>query len=131
MGQEVTQETQQWVIEFQSSLADLEKTTKTQLEGARPGALTVAVTNATVSERPVAVDIDGITYGTMEGNAWAIRQLTPGTHSVVVSGRKDGRKLQGAGTVVVPPGGTAALELSFPVPDDGGGQIQKPTGTDK
>ena len=116
--QEVTQETQQWVIEFQSNLADLEKTTKTQLESARPGALTVAVDNATLSEPPVAVDIDGIAYGTMEGNTWAIRQLAPGTHSVVVRGRKVGKRLQEAGTVLVPPGGAATLKLSFAIPDE-------------
>jgi len=120
--QEVTQETQQWVIEFQSSQADLEKTTRTQLETARPGALTVAMTNASISERPVTVAIDGIPYGTMDGNAWAIRQLAPGTHSVAVSGQKGGTKLQGAGTVAVPAGGNAALQLSFPVPEDGKGQ---------
>jgi hypothetical protein len=113
--QSVTQETQQWVAEFQGSMADLERTTKAQLENARPGSLTVTVDNANLSEQPVTVDIDGVAYGTMAGNTWAVRQLAPGTHTVLVSGRKDQKKLQETGTIVVPAGGTARLDLKFAI----------------
>jgi hypothetical protein len=115
MMQSVTQETQQWVAEFQGSIADLERTTKAQLESARPGSLTVTVDNAGLSDQPVTVDVDGVSYGTMAGNTWAIRQLAPGTHTVLVSGRKDQKKLQEAATVVVPAAGTARLDLKFPI----------------
>lgn len=113
----VTQETQQWVMEFQSSLADLEKATKAQIESGRPGALTVTVGNAALSESPVTVDIDGVAYGALSGNAWAARQLAPGMHTVLVTGHKAGKALQGSGTVVVPPGGTAKLDLTFSMAD--------------
>ena len=109
----VTHETQQWVAEFQSSIAELERTAKAQLESARPGSLTVTVDNADSSEQPIRVDVDGVAFGTMTGNSWAIRQLSPGAHTVVVSGRKGTDQLQGTGVVVVPAGGAARLDLKI------------------
>ena len=111
---EVSQETQQWVVEFQSSLADLEKTTEAQVETARPGSLTVTIDNATLSDVPVGVNIDGADYGTAAGNTFAIRNISPGAHAVVVTGQKDGKPLRQSGTVVVPAGGAGKLDLHLP-----------------
>ena len=111
--QEVTQETQQWIVEFQSSLADLEKTTKAQAEAARPGSLTLTLDNASLSDQPVAVNIDGVDHGTMTGTNWAIRQIAPGPHAVVVTGRQNGKLLQQSGVVLIPAGGAAKLDLHF------------------
>lgn len=109
----VTHETQQWVAEFQNNMAELERATKVQLESARPGSLTVTVDNADASDQPIRVDVDGVAYGTMMGKSWAIRQISPGTHTVAVSGRKGPDQLQSAGAVVVPAGGSAQLDLKI------------------
>lgn len=109
----VTHETQQWVAEFQSNMAELDKATKVQLDSARPGSLTVTVDNADASEQPIRIDVDGVSYGTMTGKSCAIRQLSPGTHTVVVSGRKGTNQLQATGAVVVPAGGVGSLDLKI------------------
>ncbi|MBZ5511960.1 MAG: SLATT domain-containing protein [Acidobacteriia bacterium] len=110
----VSQETQQWVVEFQSNLADLEKTTNAQLQASRPGSLVVNVDNPGNSEQPLSINVDGTDYGTMTGPTWSIRQIAPGPHTVVVTGKKSGKELQQSGVVVVSPAAIAKLELHLP-----------------
>jgi len=111
---EVEQETQQWIVEFQSSLAELQKTTSTQLDAARPGSLTVNVGNASFADPPITVNVDGADYGTLAGNSWTVRQIFPGPHVVTIRGNKNGKVVQQSGSVLVPAGGMAKLDLSFP-----------------
>jgi hypothetical protein len=111
---EVEQETQQWIVEFQSSLAELQKTSGAQLDAARPGSLTVNVANASLADPPVTVNVDGTDYGILSGNSWTVRQIPPGPHVVTIRGTKAGSVLLQSGSVLVPPGSMAKLDLSFP-----------------
>jgi hypothetical protein len=113
VSEAVAHQTQQWVVEFQSSMAELEKAPNVQMESAQPETLTVTVDNADASEQPIPVDIDSVAYGTMTGTSWGIRQLPLGTHTVLGSGRKGAAQLQGTGSVVVPAGGAARLDLKI------------------
>ncbi len=53
----VKQETDTWILEFQSSISELEKTLKTEVETRKPGSIKVVVTNASDFDR-VTIQLD-------------------------------------------------------------------------
>ncbi|HEY0738055.1 MAG TPA: SLATT domain-containing protein [Herpetosiphonaceae bacterium] len=111
----VEQETLVWIAEFQSSLADIERTARTQGEAARPGAIDITVTNGMDAEGGFTVSLDGMVTKTVRGTKYQIGYVPPGPHKVGVTGVINGQPLDASELVNVPPGVIAKVTLALPV----------------
>ncbi len=85
---EVRQETEAWVTEFQSNLAELEKFSKAQAEERRPGKLQVTVTNARDFQQGIKVWLDQTESRDIEGTECLFVFVPPGEHQIKVVGKK-------------------------------------------
>lgn len=112
---QVEQETLTWIAEFQSSLAEIEKTVRTQEETTRPGAVDITVTNGMEAEEGFQVSLDGMVVAHVRGTRHQIGYVAPGHHKVSVTGTVKGKKLDASELVHVPPGAIAKATLALPV----------------
>ena len=112
---QVDQETQAWVTEFRTSLADIEKTAKTQAEAARPGAINITVTNGMETDDGFAVSLDGMEITRVRGTKYQIGYVPPGPHKIAVTGTIKGEQLDASELVNVDPGAVANATLALPV----------------
>jgi len=112
---QVDQETQAWVSEFRTSLADIEKSAKTQAEAARPGAINITVTNGMETDDGFAVSLDGMEITRVRGTRYQIGYVPPGPHKIAVTGRIKGEQLDASELVNVDPGAVAKATLALPV----------------
>jgi len=111
----VENETNTWIAEFKSSLADIEKTAKTQGEATKPGAIAVTVTNGMETEDGFTVTLDGMDVKTIRGTKYQIGYVSPGTHKIAVRGTIKKEELDASELVVVSPGEIAAVTIALPV----------------
>lgn len=112
---QVDQETQAWVSEFRTSLADIEKSAKTQSEGARPGAINITVTNGMETEDGFALSLDGMEITRVRGTKYQIGYVPPGPHKIEVAGTIKGEQLDASELVNVDPGAVTNATLALPV----------------
>lgn len=108
------QETQAWVMEFQTNLADLEKTAKLRGQEQKPGRIEVTVANARDFDPGVSVSLDGMETRSVEGTSCIFGSVTPGSHIVLVKGSKSGKILQASEIVRVQPDSVGAASLMLP-----------------
>lgn len=85
------QETQAWIAEFQTNLAQFEKDLKSQLEAGRPGGIDIDVTDGRKADTPVEVLLDGMIADRFVGTAGSIGFVAPGMHRVTARAQKAGR----------------------------------------
>lgn len=112
---QVEQETLTWIAEFQSSLAEIEKSVRTQEETTRPGAIDITVTNGMEAQEGFQVSLDGMVVAQVRGTKHQIGYVAPGHHKVAVTGIVKGKKLDASELVHVPPGAIAKATLALPV----------------
>jgi hypothetical protein len=112
---EVERETQTWIAEFQSNLAEIERTAKAQVETSRPGAIDITVTNGMDTADGVTISLDGMVVKTVRGTKYQIGYVPPGPHKVSVTGTIDGKPLDASELVNVPPGVIAKVAMALPV----------------
>jgi len=111
----VDQETQAWVSEFKTNIAEIEKTAKDQAEATRPGAIEITVTNGMDTEGGFTVTLDGMEVRTVRGTKYQIGYVPPGPHKVAVAGMIKGEELDASELVNVLPGEVAKATLALPV----------------
>jgi hypothetical protein len=111
----VDQETQAWVSEFKTNIAEIEKTAKDQAEASRPGAIEITVTNGMDTEGGFTVILDGMEVRTVRGTKYQIGYVPPGPHKVAVAGVIKGEDLDASELVNVLPGEIAKATLALPV----------------
>jgi hypothetical protein len=107
-------ETEAWVMEFQSNLADLEKSAKARAEEQKPGRVEVKVSNAQTFQPGVTASLDGMEARPVEGTSCVFGSVAPGPHIVLVKGTKDNKILQASEIVRVQPDAVAAVSLALP-----------------
>jgi hypothetical protein len=112
---QVEQETLTWIAEFQSSLAEIERTVTTQQEASRPGAIDITVTNGMDAEEGFQVALDGMVVAHVRGTRHQIGYVAPGHHKIWITGAIKGKKLDASELVNVPPGAIAKATLALPV----------------
>jgi hypothetical protein len=110
------QETQAWVMEFQSNLADLEKAAKVRAQEQKPGTLEVTVSNALDFDPGLVASLDGMERRTLEGKSCVFANVTPGGHIIVVRGAKSGKDVQASEIIRVQPDAVASASLALPIP---------------
>jgi FtsZ-binding cell division protein ZapB len=111
----VEQETQTWVSEFKTNLAELEKTATTQRESARPGAIDITVTNGMDTEDGFTVALDGMEVKKVRGTKYQIGYVPPGPHKIAVTGIIKGEPLDASELANVAPGEITNVTLALPV----------------
>ena len=96
------QETDAWAAEFQSNLAELEKTLKTTKESPKPGSIHVKVANAQRFES-VVIRLNDKQVKEIKGvSECLIENIPPGNYEVSVTAAKDGKSYQDNRIVEVP-----------------------------
>ena len=110
------QETQAWIMEFQTNLADLEKTAKLRAQEQKPGKVEVTLSNAMDFDPGSTASIDGMEEKPIEGKSCVFGNVTPGTHIVLVKGSKSGTTRQASEIVRVQPDSVAAVSVALPAP---------------
>lgn len=111
----LNQETQEWVSEFRTNLAEIERTAKAQAETSQPGAIAITVTNGMETENGFTVTLDGQELRRVTGTKYQISYVPPGTHKVAVSGVIKNESLDASELVKVLPGAIVEATLSLPV----------------
>jgi hypothetical protein len=110
----VKQETDAWAVEFQNSIAELEKITKTELEKAKPGSIKVIVSKPEDLEL-VEICKNGVSVSSLSGKGESlIPNLAPGPYAISATARrKDGSSLRAEKVVEVQAGKMEPAELNF------------------
>ena len=111
----VEQETQTWVSEFKTNLAEIEKTAAAQRESARPGAIDITVTNGMDTDDGFTVVLDGMEVKRVRGTKYQIGYVPPGPHKIAVSGTIKGEPLDASELANVAPGEITNVTLALPV----------------
>lgn len=111
----VEQETQAWVSEFKTNLAEIEKSAKEQGESSRPGAIDITVTNGMDTKDGFTVTLDGMEVKTIRGTKYQIGYVAPGPHKIAVTGEIKSETLDASELVNVAPGEIAKVTLALPV----------------
>ena len=135
----VEKETAAWVVEFQSSIADLEKAVQTQKQAAetnaqaavkqheelrarmkkeeeeaaaanQPGAVNIEVVGDTGS--PVEIFLDGKKVQETGGRSATLTNLPKGQHAIEVRSVKDGKPISASKIIKVDPGSIQELKLT-------------------
>jgi hypothetical protein len=111
----VEQETQAWVSEFKTNLAEIEKIARTQGEVGRPGAIEITVTNGMDTDDGFAVALDGMEVKKVRGTKYQIGYVPPGPHKIAVMGTINGEPLDASELANVRPGEITSVTLALPV----------------
>lgn len=111
----VKQETDAWINEFRSNIAELEKVLKTGAEERKPGALQLKVTNARDFGK-ITVCLDNVLRKEMNGvSETLIDMVMPGSHELLLIGVDSaGKGRRETKVVTVSANTTAAVEVSIP-----------------
>lgn len=111
---QVQQETDAWILEFQTSLAELAKAAQARADAQQPGQVLVTVSNAKdLDGGPVIASLDGMESKQAEGGQCMFFDVPPGDHQVRVTGAKGGRTHQDSQIVSVQPGGKSSVSLTL------------------
>jgi hypothetical protein len=113
---EVERETQTWAAEFQSSLADLEKMARAQVEAGRSGSIEVRTTNLADATDGVTITVDGrLMQERVRVSPFLCANIPPGSHLVAIVGTVGGVERRAAATAMVTAGQMASVTLTLPV----------------
>lgn len=111
---QVQQETEGWIIEFQSNLADLEKTIKSQTESRKPGRIQVTVTNAKDCGVELTAFLNRMEAKSIQGSTCLFTLVPPGEHEILIKGARNGKTVESSGFVKVSPDAVAPITLEMP-----------------
>jgi hypothetical protein len=112
---EVEQETDAWVLEFQSNLADLANVVKSRAEATKPGSLQVTVSNAKDFDGGIKAILDHTDERNIEGTQCLFSAIPPGAHEILLRGKRAEKIFETATVVRIGPDSLASLSLAVPV----------------
>lgn len=113
---QIEQETDAWVLEFQSNLADLASAVKSKAEVSKPGSLQVTVSNANDFDPGIKAYLDQATEKVIQGTQCLFSVIPPGTHEVLVRGKRADRTYETASVVKIASDSLASVSLTLPLP---------------
>jgi hypothetical protein len=113
---QVQQETDAWVIEFQASLSDLTNTVKAQRDAQKPGSAQITVPNAKDFDGGVKAQLDQLEERTIEGTQCLFGSVPPGTHEILVIGKKGDQTFKAATVLKVAADSLASVSIALPAP---------------
>jgi SMODS and SLOG-associating 2TM effector domain 2 len=107
-------ETDAWILEFQANLVDLSNTVKSRAEVTKPGSLQVTVPNAKEFDGGARALLDHSDERTIEGTQCLFTSVPPGSHEILVRGKKGGKPFEIASVVRVTPDSLVSINLTLP-----------------
>ena len=113
VDQIIQTETDSWVQEYTTALAEIDKAAQARTEAARGGAVNVTLTNADKSEDGWQLTVDNGAPEQRSGKTAAVRGLLAGTHTISVCGKIDGALKTTERNVSVSAGAIVELELTL------------------
>jgi hypothetical protein len=114
--EQTERETQVWIQEFQTNLAQFEKDLKAQMEAGRPGGIDVEVTDGDKADTPVELSLDGMVADRFCGRAGSVGYVAPGLHRVTAKAHKASRDYSASAMVNVVGGQICPVKLTLNVP---------------
>jgi hypothetical protein len=112
---QVQQETEAWILEFQSNLADLERTIKSQTEARKPGKIQVTVSNARDCGSELTAFLNRAEMKPIQGSTCLFTLVPAGEHEVLIKGSRNGKTLEASGFVKVSPDAMAPITIEMPM----------------
>lgn len=112
----VERETQSWVSEFQTNLAELYRVSRSRAEATEPGVLEVVVTNGKEAKGDITVLVDNVEREHFQGTRTLIPGVAPGHHVVLVRATINDVSVDVSGTVMVSPGAVGSISVALPIP---------------
>jgi hypothetical protein len=109
-------ETQAWILEFQTNLAQFEKDLKSQMEAGRPGGIDVEVTDGRKADTAVELSLDGMIADRFSGTAGSIGYVAPGLHRVTAKAQKTNLDYAASALVNVGGGQICQVKLTLGIP---------------
>ena len=109
-------ETQAWILEFQTNLAQFEKDLKAQIEASRPGGIDVDVVDGNRADSQIELSLDGMLADRFKGNAGSIGFVAPGLHRVSARAKKSDRDYGASTLVNVGAGQICQVKLTLQIP---------------
>ena len=109
-------ETQAWILEFQTNLAQFEKDLKSQIDAGRPGGIDVEIADGHKADSPVELSLDGMVADRISGNAGSIGYVSPGLHRVTARAQKGNRDYAASAMVNVGSGQICSVRLTLQIP---------------
>ena len=109
-------ETQAWILEFQTNLAQFEKDVKSQMEASKPGGIDVEVVDGNKADSPIELALDGMIADRFVGTAGSIGFVAPGLHRVSARTRKGDRDYSASALVNIGPGQICPVKLTLKIP---------------
>jgi hypothetical protein len=106
-------ETDSWIQDFTTALAEIDKSARAQTEAARNGAVDLIITNGDKFFGGWQLLVDGGSPEARSGTTAAIRGLIAGTHSITARGSIDGTTKAAERNVIVKAGSVVQLELTL------------------
>ena len=111
---EVEKETAEWAAEYRTSITEIEKSAREQLNALKPGTVVLTIANFTAaSGSPVSVLLDGRPHQTATGAVSTITPVFPGIHIVTVEGKLGDKEAGDSHDVSVSAGQAVPLTLTL------------------
>jgi hypothetical protein len=111
---QIQQETEAWLLEFQTNLSDLMTTVKAQQDTTKPGSVQVTIANAAQFDGGVTVNLDQGTELPVQGGQCFFPSVSPGPHAVFVKGIKGGKNFPASDVVKVSAGTVSPISITVP-----------------
>jgi hypothetical protein len=116
---EIEKETSEWIAEYRSNLAEMERSARQQIEAMNPGSISLKIEDAKNTKDGVSIFIDNklIAQG-IKQPYYLISQVFPGPHSIEIRGDIDGKTVTTSNNVQMAAGKTVDLVLKFDASKD-------------
>ena len=112
----VKTETDDWVREFTSALAEIDRTARAQVEAARSGSLHLSVAGGADADDGWLVSIDGAAHVKRTGPGAVFDHLTPRRHTIAVKASVGGIEKTAQADFTITPGQATNLSLELADP---------------
>lgn len=109
----VDEETNAWIEDFQANLDKIDEQMKAARAADRLGGFIVTVTNGDKCEGQWNLRTEGGEELPHLGRTAALKDLTPGLHKVVATGKIDSREVAAEALCRIPPGDIAEVEVTL------------------
>ncbi len=113
---EIEKETSDWAAEYQSNLAEMERSARQQIESMNPGSISLKIVNAGQTKDGVSIFMDGNLVGHgIKQPYYLLSQVFPAQHLVEIRGDIGGKPVRDSKVVQVAASKPTDLELKLEV----------------